>query len=70
MKDRGHFDPQRLDQVAMAVKERLQMADSSLVLAESCTGGLIAATLAAFPASRPILQAVSLFIRLPAKLHG
>lgn len=49
MMDPGNFDPQRLDQVALAVKERLQMADSSLVLAESCTGGLIAATLARIP---------------------
>lgn len=49
MMDSDTFDPRRLDQVAQAVSERLQMAGSSLVLAESCTGGLIASTLARIP---------------------
>lgn len=49
MMDSDIFDPTRLHLAAQAVSERLQMADTSLVLAESCTGGLIASTLARIP---------------------
>ncbi|MFM7055683.1 MAG: CinA family protein [Planctomycetota bacterium] len=45
--DTGHL--QQLEQAALAVNERLQLAGSSVVLAESCTGGLIASTLARIP---------------------
>lgn len=49
MSESGEFDPQRLEKAALAVNGRLQAAGSSLVLAESCTGGLIASTLARIP---------------------
>ncbi len=45
----SEFDAHQLELAAKAVSERLQSAGSSVVLAESCTGGLIASTMARIP---------------------
>lgn len=47
--------PDELLHVATQLKTRLQAADKRLVLAESCTGGLIAATLAGVPGISAVL---------------
>jgi PncC family amidohydrolase len=59
--------PQPLDQIAHEVAKRLQQTSMKIVFAESCTGGLVSATLARVPGISNHLCGSAVVYRLETK---
>lgn len=60
-------DQQPLDEFAVSVYQQLLSMSARLVLAESCTGGLIAATLARIPGASVVLAGSAVVYQLQTK---
>ncbi len=58
---------QQLDQLALSIVQQLSKSSSCLVLAESCTAGLIAATLARIPGASMVLAGSAVVYQLETK---